>query len=231
MELPSSPHTKTWKSPTLLRFSKTEFRHRKGRLPLPQIDGILSRLPKANFISSLDLKDAFWQIPLEKSSRLKTAFTVPGRPLYHFTSMPFGLCNAPQTLTRLMDKVIPHTLRDRVFVYLDDLLVISEDCDSHLQILQQVAAHFRKASLTINVEKSHFLLKEVHYLGYIVGNGVLKINPDKVVAIREYPKPTSVRQVRRFLGMAGYYRRFINNFANHAAPISNLLKNPKSKFH
>jgi len=96
----------------------------KDAYPLPQIDGILSRLPKANFISSLDLKDAYWQIPLDPASRDKTAFTIPGKPLYQYKVMPFGLTNASQTMTRLMDKVIPAHLRNAVFVYLDDFLIV-----------------------------------------------------------------------------------------------------------
>lgn len=98
---------------------------KKDAYPLPHIDGILGRLPPARYITGLDLKDAFWQIPLERTSREKTAFTVPGHPLYQFTVMPFGLCNAPQTMCRLMDKVIPPDLKETVFVYLDDLLVVS----------------------------------------------------------------------------------------------------------
>jgi len=96
----------------------------KDAYPLPQIDGILSRLPKTNFISSLDLKDAYWQIPLDPASRDKTAFTIPGKPPYQYKVMPFGLTNASQTMTRLMDKVIPAHLRNAVFVYLDDFLIV-----------------------------------------------------------------------------------------------------------
>jgi len=98
---------------------------RKDAYPLPHIDGILSRLPPAKYITGLDMKHAYWQIPLEESSRPYTAFTVPNRPLYQYKVMPFGLTNAAQTLCRLMDNVIPANLRTRVFVYLDDLLVLS----------------------------------------------------------------------------------------------------------
>lgn len=127
--------------------------------PLPHIEGILSRLPKAKYITALDLKDAFWQIPLDHESREKTAFTVPGRPLYQYTVMPFGLCNAPQTMSRLMDKVIPAELRTEVFVYLDDLLIISESFNRHLEVLRLVARKIRESGLTINVEKSNFVYR------------------------------------------------------------------------
>lgn len=196
--------------------------------PLPHIEGILSRLPRAEFISSLDLKDAFWQIPLDMNSRDKTAFTVPNRPLYQFTVMPFGLCNAPQTMCRLMDKVIPYNLRERVFVYLDDLLLISEDFSSHIDLLYEVAHHIRKAGLTINIGKSHFCLRHVKYLGYVVGNGTLQTDPDKVSAVVDFPSPKSVRELRRFLGMTGWYRRFIANFAEISNPLTELLKKSKT---
>lgn len=192
--------------------------------PLPQIDGILSRLPKAEFITSLDLKDAFWQIPLEASSKDKTAFTVPGRPLYHFKVMPFGLCNAPQTMSRLMDRVIPATLRTEVFVYLDDLLVISDTFERHMEVLQEVARCLRLAGLTINVEKSKFCVTEVRYLGHVVGNGIIRADPEKISAITEFPTPRSVKQVRRFLGMSGWYRKFIRNYAAISTPLTDLLK-------
>lgn len=200
----------------------------KDAYPLPHIEGILSRLPKAKFISSLDLKDAFWQIPLEVSSREKTAFTIPNRPLYHYKVMPFGLCNAPQTMCRLMDKVIPYNLKQKVFVYLDDLLLVSEDFDSHIELLEEVALHVRKAGLTINISKSRFCLKQVKYLGYIVGEGTLQTDPSKVSAIVEFPIPKTVKQLRRFLGLAGWYRRFISNFADVTGPLTDLLKKSKS---
>lgn len=195
----------------------------KDAYPLPLINGLLSRLGDTHFISSIDLKDAFWQIELEESSRAKTAFTVPGRPLYQFRRMPFGLCNAAQTMCRLMDRVMGTDLRESVFVYIDDLLVVSPDFDSHLVRLRAVADRLRKANLTINVSKSKFVMREIRYLGYIVGNGQLKTDPLKVEAIASFPVPSTVRQVRRFLGMTGWYQRFIRNFSGVAAPMTDLV--------
>ncbi|XP_055840084.1 uncharacterized protein LOC129907754 [Episyrphus balteatus] len=116
---------KPGKNRLCLDYKKVNAKTKKDAYPLFHIEGLLSRLPDTHFISSVDLKDAFWQIPLEKSSREKTAFTVPGMPLLQFTVMPFGLCNAPQRMVRLMDKVVPHQLREKIFPYLDDLLVVS----------------------------------------------------------------------------------------------------------
>ncbi|XP_041448138.1 uncharacterized protein K02A2.6-like, partial [Drosophila obscura] len=166
-------------------------------------DCILSRLPKAQFISSIDLKDAYWQISLTPRAREKTAFTVPGRPLYQFTVMPFGLSNAPQTMSKLMDKVIPPSLRNEIFIYLDDLLVISESFEKHISVLKVLANRLSLAGLTINVEKSKFCLKEVKYLGHVIGYGTIQTDPEKVEAIRNFPVPRSVKQVRRFLGTTG----------------------------
>lgn len=196
----------------------------KDAYPMPQIGSIISRLNETRYISSIDLKDAFWQIELEDASREITAFTVPGRPLYHFRRMPFGLCNAAQSMCRLMDLVIPSAMRDFIFVYIDDLLVVSADFETHLERLQLVANCLTSAGLTINVEKSSFCMKYIKYLGHIVGNGEIKPDPGRVQSICEFPQPTTVKQVRRFLGMAGWYQRYINNFSAIAAPITDMLK-------
>lgn len=200
---------------------------RKDAYPLPHVDGILSRLPPARFITGLDMKHAFWQIPLEEKSRQITAFTIPNRPLYQYKVMPFGLCNAAQTLVRLMDQVIPAHLRTRVFVYLDDLLVLSEDFESHMVLLSEIAGYLRNANLTINIAKSKFCMQEIKYLGFIIGHGKIKTDPGKLTAINEFPIPTTVKQLRRFLGMTGWYRRFVDGYASVTLPLTELLKKNK----
>lgn len=228
----SSPVTlvrKVNKNRLCLDARKLNSRTVKDAYPLPHIEGILSRLQETRFISAIDLKDAFWQIPLEKKSREKTAFTVPGRPLYQFTVMPFGLCNAAQRMCRLMDKVIPASIREFVFVYLDDLLVCSLDFSSHMELLSVVADCLSKAKLTINVSKSKFCYREVRYLGYVVGDGCLRTDKDKVAAMEEFPEPKTPRQLRRFLGMTGWYRRFIKDYASIAAPLHEALTKEKLK--
>ncbi|XP_067629120.1 uncharacterized protein [Eurosta solidaginis] len=191
----------------------------KDAHPIPIIEGLLSRLPPVHYISKIDLKDAFWQIGLEKQSREKTAFTVPNRP--------FGLCNAPQTMCRLMDKVIPYNLKNNVFVYLDDLLVVSSSFNEHLVHLSEVSALLRKAGLTINIRKSKFGLSQVNYLGFVVGNGSLQVDKEKISAIQNYPIPKTVRQLRRFLGMTGWYRRFIDDYASTTFHLTELLSKKK----
>lgn len=196
----------------------------KDAYPTPLIDGIMSRLNETHFISSVDLKDAFWQIELEEKSRDKTAFTIPGRPLYQFARMPFGLCNAGQSMCRLMDMAIPSVLRGRVFVYIDDLLVVAENWETHLERLELVAKSLRKANLTINVDKSKFAMRTIKYLGHVVGNGEIKPDPSRVECITNFPVPTTVKQVRRFLGMAGWYQRYIHGYSAIAASLTDLLK-------
>lgn len=202
---------------------------KKDAYPMPIIDGILSRLNETHYISSIDLKDAFWQVELTEGSREKTAFSVPGRPHYQFRRMPFGLCNSAQSMCRLMDVVIPAHLREYVFVYIDDLLVVSEDVETHFDRLRQVAESLRNAHLTINVDKSKFLMKSIRYLGHIVGGGHLQADPDRVKAISDFPVPKTIRQIRSFMGMAGWYQRYISNFSSIAAPITDLLAG-KAKF-
>lgn len=197
---------------------------KKDGYPLPLVDGLLARLSETRFITSLDLKDAFWQVPLEEKSRSITAFAVPGRPQYQFRVMPFGCCNATQTMCKLMDRVIPYQLHDRIFVYLDDLLIVTSTFEEHINLLEVVAKRLRDANLTININKSHFALSECKFLGFLVGQGGLRADPAKIDAVKNFPVPVSVKQTRRLLGMAGWYRRFIPNFATVTAPITNLLK-------
>lgn len=199
----------------------------KDAYPLPNIEGIFARLPKANIISKLDLKDAFWQISLDEKSRPLTAFTVPGRPLYQFVVMPFGLCNAPQTMCRLMDEIIPPDLRHCVFGYLDDLVIVSEDFPSHMEVLVRISAQFRRANLSLNVSKSKFCVTRVNYLGYVIGNGGITTDPEKVAAITNWPVPKTLKQVRGFLGLTGWYRRFVPNFSDATFHITEVLKSRK----
>lgn len=197
---------------------------KKMAYALPNINSLLSRLADTVFISAIDLKDAFWQIELDSSSREKTAFSVPGRPHYQFRVMCFGLCNAAQRLSQLMDKVVPTSLRDRVFVYLDDLLVVSKNFSEHITLLTEVANRLNKAGLTINISKSRFCCKESKYLGHIVGYGVIKPDPEKVVAIKEFKVPTTTKEIRRFIGMIGYYAKFIDNYSGISGPLTELIR-------
>jgi len=143
---------------------------------------------------------------LEEKSCQCIACTILNRPLYQYKEMPFGLCNAVQTLCRLMHQVVPPSLRTRVFVYLDDLLLLSDDFDLHMQLIEEVAGSFRKAKLKMNIAKSKFCLKKIRYLGFIIGDGQLKVDPDRISALKVFPKPITTKQLRRFLGLAGWWK-------------------------
>jgi hypothetical protein len=129
-----------------------------------------------------------------------------------------------------MDIIIPPELRNRVFVYLDDLLLLSENFSDHIDLLKRIAIVLRNAGLTLNIKKCKWCVKELRYLGYIIGDGCLKPDPEKIAAITNMTEPKSVRQVRSILGLVGWYRRFISNFAELTAPLTELTKKSKS-FH
>lgn len=225
-----------WSSPILLVKKKegtyrfcVDFRKlnsvtEKDAYPLPYVSAILDRLRDARFITSLDIKSAYWQIPMEENSKQYTAFTVPNRGLFHFNKMPFGLHNAPATWQRLMDNVLGPELEPYVFVYLDDVIICTPTFEKHLEILNEVLKRLGEAGLTLGRDKCHFCKPELRYLGYVVNSEGLLVDPDKVSAILQLPQPKNVSEIRRIIGMASWYRRFIPNFSSIIAPLTSLLR-------
>ncbi|XP_029732414.2 uncharacterized protein LOC109415089 [Aedes albopictus] len=196
--------------------------------PIPQISAIINNLGGCAYISSIDLKDAFWQLPLEGASRPLTAFTVPSRGHFQFKVVPFGLCTASQALSRLMTHLFAD-LEPRVFHYLDDIIICSRTFEEHLEMLAEVAARLRRANLTISPEKSKFCREEIKYLGYVLNENGWKVDDEKIACIVKYPTPTNRKEVQRFLGLCNWYRRFIAEFSRIAAPLTELTKT-KAKF-
>lgn len=207
-----------------LNFKKLNEITAKDAYPIPNMNAILDRLRSTKYISKLDLKSAYWSIPLAPSSAEKTAFAVPGKGLFQFRRMPFGLCNAGATFQRLMDNLFGPDLMPHVFVYLDDIIIISENLDHHLELLEEVFKRLARAKLRINWDKCEFGVPEVTYLGYKISEKGLATDPDKVKPILEYPPPQNVKELRRFLGMCSWYRRFIPSFTQVANPLSMLLR-------
>ena len=154
-----------------------------------------------------------------------TAFTVPNRPLYRFKVMPFGLTNGPIIMCRLMDTILPLTLKNRVFVYLDDLLLLSASFEEHISLFFEKAQILRNACLALNISKYKWCLKDVQYLHYIVGIGCNKTYPYKVAAIRDIPPPKKVKELQSFLGLADWYRLFLKYFSAKSAPLTDLCSN------
>lgn len=230
------PSNSPWSSPILLvkkpsgdyrfvvDYRRVNALTKKDAYPLPYVSAILDRLKESRYLSSLDIKNAFWQIPVEKSSREKTAFTVPGRGLFQFRRMPYGLHNSPATWQRLIDRVLGPGLEPYVFVYMDDIVVATPTFQKHLEVLAEIFRRLREASLHLNLDKCQFVRSELRYLGYVVDDSGLHVDPEKVQSIVNFPRPQKVREVRRFLGMASWYRRFVQNFSTLVAPISSLLR-------
>lgn len=201
---------------------------KKDAYPLPNMAGILDELRQANYLTTLDLSQAYWQIPLSEESKPITTFTVPGRGLFQFTRMPYGLTNAPATFQRALDRLLGPELYPHVFVYLDDIIIVTKTFDEHLHWLGKVLDKLNGAGLVINQKKSKFCCPQVKYLGFVVDSNGLRIDSDKTAAVLEFPVPKTVKQLRRFLGMASWYRRFIPDFATIAEPLTRLTKKNQS---
>lgn len=163
---------------------------------------MIDSLRDARYLSSIDLKSAYFQIPLDKTSKEKTAFVIPGRGLYQFTRMPQGLNTSAATWQRFIDQVVGSDISSNVSVYLDDIIIVSKDFEHHMKIPRKILDRLMEAGLTINFDKCHFCLPELKYLGYIINRDGLLVNPEKVSAITEFPRPGNAGAVKRFVGLA-----------------------------
>jgi RNase H-like domain found in reverse transcriptase/Reverse transcriptase (RNA-dependent DNA polymerase)/Integrase zinc binding domain len=195
----------------------------KNAYPLPRIQECIDKLGKARRLSSIDLTTGYWQIRVVESDIPKTAFnTRYGK--YEFLVMPFGLTNAPATFQGLMNSILRPYIDKFVLVYLDDILVYSNSEEEHLEHLRLVFQALREHKLYAQPKKCVFNQENVEFCGHIVGQGVTRVLDSKVRAIREWPRPRNVQEVRQFYGLVNYYRRFIRYFSMIAAPLSDLFK-------
>ena len=176
-----------------------------------------------NIFSVFDLTSGFHQVETHPEDRAKTVFSST-RGHFEYLRMPMGIKNAPATFQRLMDTVLKGMHGTEVFVYLDDIVVYAESLDEHDKKARRLFDRLRDANLKLQPDKCDFLRTEVAYLGHIIGRDGVKPNPAKINAIRKFPRPTTVRAIRQFLGLSGYYRRFIKDYAKIAKPLSDLLK-------
>ena len=190
--------------------------------PLPLIDDILSNLGHAKYFSKLDLKSGFWQIALDPKDSEKTAFACH-KGLFQFNVMPFGLCNAPGTFQHLMTIAL-QGFEHFAAPYIDDIVIFSSSIEAHLDHIQQVFSRLQQHNLKLKLKKCSFFLKETQYLGFIINDQGVKPDPEKVKAINTLPAPTTVKQVRSFIGMCSYYRRFIPRFSAIAEPLIALTR-------
>ena len=195
---------------------------RRDAFPLPRIEESLTMLSKAKYFSTLDLASGYWQVPVHPDDRQKTAFTTP-MGLFEFDRMPMGLCNAPATFQRLMESCLGDKNFESLLIYLDDLIVFAPDFSTHLLYLEQVFQRLSQYGLKLKPSKCHLFQPKVKYLGHVVTEAGVTPVADKVRAVSEWPQPKTVRELRAFLGLVGYYRRFIKDFAKVAMPLHGLL--------
>ena len=195
------------------------------RFPLPRIDDMLDQLGNMKYFSTLDLASGYWQVKMSDTSREKTAF-VTQHGLFEFRVMPFGLTNAPAVFQRLMHEVVstlnPMGGQSFVSVYIDDLLVYSKTLDEHLHHLGRVMDRLREVNLKLQPAKCHFFRQTVEFLGHVLTPQGLLPNPKQVTAVQNFPTPQNITELRQFLGLASYYRRFVALFAKVASPLHRL---------
>ena len=190
--------------------------------PLPRIDDSLDALGGAKLFSTLDLASGYYQVAMEREDREKTAFVTPFG-LYEYLRMPMGLATAPATFQRLMQTTMNDLAFQILLVYLDDLLVYSRTFEEHLERLQIVFDRLREVGLKLNPKKCHLARTSVEYLGYTVSGEGIATSAEKIAAVKDWKKPTTLREVRSFLGFASYYRRFVEKFAHLAKPLHELI--------
>ena len=194
------------------------------RFPLPVLKDVLTSLGKGNQVfSTIDLLSGYWQVPLAEESRPITAFSTP-QGHFQWRVMPFGLKNAPICFSRLMGQIFGDLVGKNVFVYLDDIIIFDKNVDSHFQTLTEVMKRLTQAGLKIKTSKCVFLKRSISFLGHRVDAEGIHTLDDKIKAIKNFPQPTTVENVRSFLGLCGYYRSFVKGFASIASPLNVLLK-------
>ncbi|KAE8990705.1 hypothetical protein PR001_g21420 [Phytophthora rubi] len=192
--------------------------------PLPRIDDTLDHLHGASRFTSLDLHAGCWQVPVAEKDRDKTGF-VTRRGLFRFVRMPFGLANAPGTFQRMMDAVLRGLTWQSCLVYLDDVIIFSKgDVAQHVVHLAAVLERLAKAGLSLKASKYAFAATRLNYLGHELDADGVKPMASLVDSVATFPTPTDTTAVKRFVHMAGYYRRFVSDFASKAAPLTRLLR-------
>lgn len=195
----------------------------EDKFPIPNIEDILDKLGRANYFTTLDLASGFHQILVDENSVEKTAFSTP-QGHFEFLRMPFGLRNSPSTFQRTMNHILRGLTEQQCMVYLDDIIIFSTSLQEHLGRLKNVFQRLRAANLKVQLDKSEFLRTEVNYLGHIITPQGIRPNNEKIRVIENYPIPCTTKEIKAFLGLLGYYRKFIRNFASLTKPLTRCLK-------
>jgi transposase InsO family protein len=195
----------------------------KSRYPLPRIDELMDSLQGAQFFTSLDLQSGYHQILISPEDAPKTAFTTPFGH-YQWKVMSFGLCNAPAIFQETMNKVLSPLLRKGVLVYMDDIMVYAKTREEHARLLDQALTLLREHDFYVKLSKCEFEKPELKFLGHIVGKEGIKVDPAKTQVVRDWPTPTSVKDVRSFLGLANYFRKFVQGYSTLVEPLTRLTR-------
>ena len=188
---------------------------------MPSMEQIFSKLAGYKFISKLDLSKDYWQSPLSENSKKYTAFQTP-LGLFQFTVLPFGLVTAQASCSRLMRKLLQNLQNVENFV--DDIIIFTLTWEQHLDVLMKLLSRLREANLTVKIGKCFIGFSSIKCLGHMVSENILQPCPDKIIAIRNSERPRTKKQVRSFLGLVGFYWAFIQNFAEIAAPLTEIVK-------
>ena len=235
------PSKSPWASPVVLvrkkdgslRFCidlrKLNSRTVRDAYALPRIEESLESLSGATVFSTLDLKSGYWQVRMDPKSQPYTAFTVGPLGFYECARMPFGLTNAPATFQRLMNSCLGDLQHKFCLLYIDDIVIYSSCPEDHLQHLSIVFSRLRQAGLKLKPAKCEFFQSSLEYLGHIVSAEGVRTNPKKIAAIKKWPRPTTIAELRSFLGFTGYYRRFIQGYSQLARPLNSHLQGAEQK--
>ncbi|KAK3705767.1 hypothetical protein QZH41_000594, partial [Actinostola sp. cb2023] len=195
----------------------------KDAHPLPRTDDVLEVMSGAHWFTCLDLASGYWQMKVSEKDRPKTAF-VTHRGQFQWTVMPFGLTNGPASFQRLMNMALNGLTWTHCLVYIDDIIIWSRSFEEHLHRLRLVFSRIRQAGLKLKPAKCQFLKQRVTFLGHVVSSQGIETDPEKTKAVVDWPVPVDVKELQRFLGLVGYYRRFVTEFSTTAEPLYRLCK-------
>lgn len=191
--------------------------------PLPLIDDIINSLSGSKFFTTMDLKGAFHQIFVDEASRNYTAFT-PNNFQYRWVRLPFGLASGPLSWQRTVNTIFCPYINKGIHVYLDDIIIYAKTMEEHNELLYTAMKLLQTYNLQLKISKCTFYARDFEYLGHIINENGIRANPKKIQAIKDYPRPQTIKEIQRFLGMTAYYRRYVPNFSKISKPITLLLK-------